>query len=201
MPVTLRRGSASNACYAPLAVSLDAEARPRLRAMAPRQHTLVVVRHAKAEQVAATDLERELTDQGRADAAATGEWLAAAGVRPDHALVSAATRAAQTWEALAGGAGWSLDADLDPGLYSAGPDTALDVVRAVDEGCGTVVLVGHNPTMAVLAQLLDDAEGDVGAGNAMATGFPPSAVAVFVVTSDWADLEVARLTGFHVGRG
>jgi phosphohistidine phosphatase len=169
--------------------------------MSPRQHTLVVVRHAKAEQVAATDLERELTDQGRADAAAAGKWLAAAGVPPDHALVSAATRAVQTWEALAGGAGWSLNADLDPGLYSAGPDTALDLVREVDEGYGTVVLVGHNPTMAVLAQLLDDGEGDVEAGNAMATGFPPSAVAVFEVAGEWADLEVARLTGFHVGRG
>jgi phosphohistidine phosphatase len=169
--------------------------------MVLRQHTLVVIRHAKAEQVAATDLERELTEIGRADAAAAGVWLAAAGVQPDHALVSAAPRAVQTWEALAGGAGWSLDADLDPGLYSAGPDTALDLLRALDESSGSAVLVGHNPTMAVLAQLLDDGEGDVDAGNAMAAGFPTMAVAVFEVDGDWADLESARLTGFHVGRG
>lgn len=169
--------------------------------MAPRQHTLVVIRHAKAEQVAATDFERELTAGGRADAAAAGVWLAAAGVQPDHALVSAAPRAAQTWEALAGGAGWSLDADLDPGLYTAGPDTALDLLRALDEGSVCAVLVGHNPTIAVLAQLLDDGEGDIDAGNAMAAGFPPSAVAVFELAGPWADLDVARLSGFHVGRG
>ena len=169
--------------------------------MAPRQHTLVVIRHAKAEQVAATDLERELTARGRNDAAAAGEWLAAAGVRPDHALVSAAPRAVQTWEAMAGGAGWSLDAELDPGLYTAGPDTALDLVRALDETNDCAVIVGHNPTMAVLAQLLDDGEGDIEAGNAMTAGFPTSAVAVFEVPGAWTDLESARLTGFHVGRG
>ena len=169
--------------------------------MVPRQHTLVVIRHAKAEQVAATDLERDLTGRGRSDAAAAGKWLAAAGVRPDHALVSAAPRAAQTWDALAEGGGWSLDADLDDGLYSAGPDTALDLVRALDEKCACAVIVGHNPTMAVVAQLLDDGEGDIEAGNAMAVGFPTSAVAVFEVAGAWADLDDARLTGFHVGRG
>ena len=169
--------------------------------MVSRQHTLVVIRHAKAEQVVATDLERELTGRGRSDAAAAGKWLAAAGVRPDHALVSAAPRAAQTWDALAEGGGWSLDADLDDGLYSAGPDTALDLVRALDE---EVRLRRHRrpqPHDGGGGRLLDDGEGDIEAGNAMAVGFPTSAVAVFEVAGAWADLETPRLTGFHVGRG
>jgi phosphohistidine phosphatase len=122
-------------------------------------------------------------------------------VVPDRALVSAAPRVVQTWEALAGSAGWSISPDLDRGLYTAGPDTALDLVRAVDDSSHALVVVGHNPTMASLAQLLDDGEGDVEAGNAMATGFPTSAAAVFAVEGSWADLESARLTGFHVGRG
>ena len=164
-------------------------------------HNLVVIRHAKAEQVAATDYERELTDRGRADAEAAGAWLAKAGVRPDRALVSAAPRAVQTWEALASGAGWSIEADLDRGLYTAGPDTALDLLRTLDEACGCAVIVGHNPTMASLAQLLDDGDGDIRAGNEMATGFPTSAVVVFETSGPWADLDSARLTAFHVGRG
>jgi phosphohistidine phosphatase len=165
-------------------------------------HTLVVIRHAKAAQVAASDWERELTDRGRADAAEAGAWLARAGVRPDRALVSAAPRAAQTWEAVASGAGWSLEPELDRGLYTAGPDTALDLLRALDDDCGSAVVVGHNPTMASLAQLLDDGEGDVAAANRMAAdGFPTSAVAVFEVSGAWGDLGSARLSGFHVGRG
>ncbi len=164
------------------------------------QHVLVIVRHAKAEQVAGSDFERELTDRGRRDAAEAGAWLAAHDVRPDAALVSAAPRAAQTWAALASGAGWDLAPTLDRGLYTAGPDTALDVLRGLDEATGCAVVLGHNPTMAVLAQLLDDGEGDEEAGRAMATGFPTSAVAVFAVDGSWADLAAARLTGFHVGR-
>ena len=169
--------------------------------MAQPHRTLVVIRHAKAEQVAASDYERELTDQGRADSAAIGAWLAGVGVVPDRALVSAAPRAEQTWEALADGAGWSVSPDLDRGLYTAGPDTALDLVRAVDDSSHALVVVGHNPTIASLARLLDDGDGDVEAGNAMAIGFPTSAAAVFAVDGSWAGLESARLTGFHVGRG
>lgn len=165
------------------------------------QRTLVVVRHSKAEQVAASDFDRELADRGRRDAAATGAWLAGIGVVPDRALVSAAPRAVQTWEALAEGAGWSLEPDLDQGLYTAGPDTALDLVRGIDDDCVSLVVVGHNPTMASLAQMLDDGEGDIEAGNEMATGFPTSAAAVFAYDGTWADLETARLTAFHVGRG
>jgi phosphohistidine phosphatase len=164
---------------------------------------LVVVRHAKAEQTADTDHALGLLDRGRADAAATGQWLAGQGVVPDHALVSAATRALETWTALASGAGWDLQPSLDEGLYTAGPDTALDLLRRTPADARVVVVVGHNPTMAHLAQLLDDGEGDPEASNAMVSGFPTSAVAVFEYDGAWADLDLtsARLTTFHGGRG
>jgi phosphohistidine phosphatase len=76
------------------------------------------------------------------------------------------------------------------------------VLREVDETVGCAVIVGHNPTMALLAQLLDDGDGDAAAGQEMATGgFPTTAVAVFEVPGPWAHLDSARLTAFHVGRG
>jgi len=164
--------------------------------------TLVIVRHATAEPYAASDQERELTAQGAADARAAGEWLASTGVRPDHALVSAAARAQATWAALAEAAGWDLEPELDASLYAAGPESALDLIRLTDAGVGTLVLVGHNPTAASLAHLLDDGEGDAEAAAGMATGFPACAVAVLAVDSAWADLDEAsaRVVGFHVGR-
>jgi phosphohistidine phosphatase len=163
---------------------------------------LVVVRHAKAEQSADTDHARRLLDRGRADATAAGHWLADQGLVADHALVSAAPRAQETWSALASGAGWDLEPSLDEGLYAAGPETALDLIRGVPADTGVLVVVGHNPTMAHLAQLLDDGEGDPAAADAMASGFPTSAVAVFEYDGAWADLELtsARLVAFHVGR-
>jgi phosphohistidine phosphatase len=129
--------------------------------------------------------------------------LSEQGVVPDCAYVSAATRTQQTWEAVAEGAGWTLDPTLDPGLYPADPDTALDVLRTIDDGCRAAIVIGHNPTMAYLAQLIDDGEGDVEAGNSMAIGFPTSSLAVFSYDGEWADLGpgAASVTAFHVARG
>ncbi len=166
------------------------------------RHTLVVLRHAKAEQAGPSDFERRLSDRGAADAAEAGAWLAAYGVAPDHALVSGALRTTQTWAALAEGGGWSLTPSLDGGLYSADADTVLDLVRLLDDDLRTVVVVGHNPTMASVALLLDDGDGDPAVAADLATGFPTCALAVFSHAGPWADLApgTATVTAFHVGR-
>lgn len=164
---------------------------------------LVVVRHGKAEQDGGTDFDRVLAERGRRDAAAAGAWLASLGPAPDHALVSAAPRALQTWAAMAGAAGWDLEPDASRPLYTAEPETALDLVREVPAEVASLVVVGHNPTMGTLAQLLDDGEGDAEAGAELVTGgFPTCAMAVFEYGGTWADLAFtsARLVAFHVGR-
>lgn len=164
---------------------------------------LVVMRHAKAEQGGRTDFERVLTDRGHADAAEAGAWLAAQGFAPDHALVSAAARTQETWASLADGAGWSLEAEYDRGLYSAEPATAMDLISLVDDAVASLVVIGHNPTMAYLAQLLGDGEGDPALEGELMAGFPTSATAVFAYDGAWAELAegAARLVGYHVGRG
>ena len=165
--------------------------------------TIVVMRHAKAEQAGPTDFERPLADRGRDDAAAAGGWLAAQGVRPDVALVSAATRTLETFAAVSRGAQWTLEPTPDRGLYAADPDTVLDLVRALDDDVRSVVLIGHNPTMAYLATVLDDGEGDTDAALGLTAGFPTSALAVFAYDGTWGGLAGgrARITAFHVGRG
>jgi phosphohistidine phosphatase len=165
---------------------------------------IIVMRHSRAEAAGPTDAERELTDGGRADAADAGRWLAGQGERPEHALVSAATRTRQTWEAVAGAAGWSTAPEYDQGLYTGGPDTVLDLVRAVPDAAASLFLLGHNPTVGHLAQLLDDGEADADlATAALVGGYPTSALSVFAFAGPWSDLDTgtARLIGFHVGRG
>jgi phosphohistidine phosphatase len=168
--------------------------------------TLVVMRHAKAEQAGPSDFERPLARRGHGDAAAAGAWLTGRGVVPDHALVSGALRTRETFEHVSRGAGaaWrGVDTSYDEGLYAAGVETALDLVRLVDDAHRHVLVIGHNPTVAYLAQLLDDGEGDVEATNELAMGYPTSAATVFRYDGSWADLApgTARLTGHHVGRG
>jgi phosphohistidine phosphatase len=167
-----------------------------------QSRVIVMMRHASAVQVGPTDLERELSAEGHADAGAAGTWLAGRRIVPDSALVSAATRTRQTWAAMAAAAGWALEATFDRGLYSAGPETALDLMRATPEDARSLLVIGHNPTIATLAQLLDGGGGDEEAANEMATGYPAGALAVMAYDGKWADLdaELARVTAFHVAR-
>jgi phosphohistidine phosphatase len=162
---------------------------------------LVVMRHARAGQVDTRDIDRPLADAGVADARNTGVWLAGLGVRPDGALVSAAERAVSTFAAVSLGAGWDLVAQVDRGLYTADEQTALDLVRLIGDDVRTLVVVGHNPTMATLAFLLDDGEGDPQVGLEMASGFTPASAAVFEYAGSWAllDFATARLTAYHAG--
>lgn len=166
--------------------------------------TLVIMRHAKAEASAPTDLERQLTDRGHLDATEAGAWLAGQGIEPDYVLVSAAMRTTQTWEDVASGASWDVTlAEYDEAVYAASTDAALDLIRETDDGISTLVVIGHNPTVAYLVQLLDDGSGDEEAGNELAQGFPTAAVAVMSYDGDWAELDEAEasMIAFHVGRG
>ncbi len=170
---------------------------------ARRGRRIAVMRHGKAEQGGRTDFERELAERGRHDSADTGAWLASQGFVPDLALVSAARRTVATWASVAAGGGFDVEPHLSQVLYGAGPETALDLLRESSPDATAVLVVGHNPTMAYLASLLDDGEGDPDTASAMMSGYPTSAVALFEYDGDWRDLSEAgaRLVGYHVGRG
>lgn len=161
----------------------------------------MLVRHAKAEPFASTDLDRELTDRGRQQAERAGAYLLDHGVVPDHALVSPSARTRATWdvmeEAMRSGAGVVYDDDV----YSGSTDVVLDVLRAVPEAAQVVLLVGHQPAVGYLAHMLDDGQGEATALHAMLHGFPTGSMAVFEVEAPWADLgaETGRLADFHTG--
>ena len=170
-------------------------------ASAPRR--IAVMRHGKAEQSGRTDFERELADRGHHDSEDTGAWLTGQGFVPDHALVSAARRTIGTWQSVASGGDFDVEPHLSQVLYGAGPETALDLLRETPDEATAVIVVGHNPTMAYLASLLDDGDGDPAVSSEMMSGYPTSAVALFEYDGEWSGLAEgsARLVGYHVGRG
>ena len=173
--------------------SPDSSASPR--------RVLVIMRHGKAEAFAEGDHRRRLTDRGRREATAAGQWLADQGIVPTDAFVSSATRTRQTWEALVAGSGTPAEAHVEDAVYSADAESALDVLRQAPPAAEVVLYVGHNPTAASLAHLLDDGDPDPEAFRAMSAGFPTGAVAVLEISVPWADLDLAtgHLVAFHVG--
>jgi phosphohistidine phosphatase len=161
------------------------------------------MRHAKAEGYAEEDRDRHLTERGRADAADAGRHLAEVGLVPDHALVSAAVRAVETWQEVRRASGSQADADVSEPMYAASPRSVLESLGLVPAESRTVIFVGHNPTTGALVHLLDDQEGDPALLAGMLQGFPTAALAVFRVSGEWDQLAegTGRLTHFHVGRG
>ena len=112
---------------------------------------LLLIRHAEAAP-GEPDEGRRLTPEGRAQAAALGERLAAAGVRPDAVLTSPLLRARETGEAVAQALGCSSEP-----TEALAPGATADDVRAAVEGRGEkIVVVGHQPDCGRIAAELGD---------------------------------------------
>ncbi|CAB3795129.1 hypothetical protein LMG28688_04058 [Paraburkholderia caffeinitolerans] len=115
---------------------------------------LILWRHAEAEDIAASDLARQLTTRGRKQAQNVARWLRAR--LPDDAVIlaSPAARTIQTAEALT---------DQYRVVREIAPNASVDAVLAAagwPEGiASTVVVIGHQPTLGeVAARLLSTEE-------------------------------------------
>jgi phosphohistidine phosphatase len=163
---------------------------------------LVVIRHAKAGE-AASDVERPLTERGRRDAAAIGDWLRDTDVAPDRVVVSPAVRAQQTWRTAAGRLSAAPEPVVDDRVYANDVELLRDIVRETPPGVRTLVLVGHNPSFGEFVADLDDGDGDAQARQDLLAGFPTSAVAVFDLAGPWTDVRprAGRLAAFATPRG
>src|SRR2546421_5335808 len=156
------------------------------------ERTLVILRHAKAERPAGTaDEDRPLTQRGHADSAAAGAWLAARGYRPDLVLCSPSKRTRQTWRGVAVALAGSPEPEVryDPDLYHGGVAEALTVVQGIPANVGTVLLIGHNPTVSMLSALLDHAAGRD------SDGLRTCGIAVHRREGGWADFRPATAPG------
>lgn len=108
---------------------------------------LILWRHADAED-GVVDMERELTAKGRKQAVAVGGWLAARMPAEARVLVSPAARAQQT----AAGLDRSFET-VDAIRPGADP---TEILGAADwpDASGTVLIVGHQPTLGEVASML-----------------------------------------------
>jgi phosphohistidine phosphatase len=108
---------------------------------------LILWRHAEAED-GLHDTERKLTDKGLKQSARMAKWLRAR--LPDDAviLVSPARRAQQTAQAL------SKDFKTEPAIGLAASAEGVLKAAGWPDADGTVVVVGHQPTLGETAALL-----------------------------------------------
>ena len=123
------------------------------------ERTLFLVRHAKSswDDVTLPDKERPLADRGKRDAPLMGKRLAKRQVRPDLILSSPARRAFSTAEIIAKELNYrAKDIVVDDRLYATDAETLLGVIGELSDKLKCVMLFGHNPEFADLAQRLSN---------------------------------------------
>ncbi|MFI8188256.1 SixA phosphatase family protein [Streptomyces sp. NPDC085946] len=150
---------------------------------------IVLFRHAKADWPQVADHERPLAERGRLDAAAAGRKLAGTGIPFDLALCSTATRTRETWKLAVQEFPQRPRTVYEERVYEASPGELIAVLNETPDDAQNVLLVGHNPGVHGLAEVLaGSAEGD--AGERMGRrGFPAAAFAVLSFTGSWKSLE------------
>lgn len=136
------------------------------------------MRHAKSAWPEATaDTQRPLAERGCRDAPAAGSWLRDHVAGVDLVVSSPALRARQTWELVAPELNPPPEVRLDERVYGASAETLLGVIQELPQQAATVLVIGHNPGLEELVELL------TGAVEPLKT----SAIAVLDGPPAWAD--------------
>ena len=170
-----------------------------MTAAEPGRHALILLRHGKSDYPGGTrDFGRPLAERGEVEAAVAGRWLTETQPPIDLVLCSAATRTRQTFAAT----GIQATVQFEQDIYDAGPGDVLELLHAVGEQVGTVLVIGHAPGLPSLAAALAGPGSDEQALDEMYDKFPTSAMAVLTFSGPWSALhgKGAELVAFEVAR-
>jgi phosphohistidine phosphatase len=117
---------------------------------------LLIMRHAKSswKDSSIADHERPLKKRGLKDAVEIGKILKHKGLVPDKILSSDAVRAADTATVVADKSGYKKEVEFTGRLYMAEGSAIMDIIQSQPDSIKTLMVIGHNPGMEALVQLL-----------------------------------------------
>ncbi|KAA3438003.1 SixA phosphatase family protein [Rufibacter hautae] len=117
---------------------------------------LLLMRHATAadKAVEQSDFDREITLYGQRQAGEAGLWLKKQNLVPELILCSTSLRTQMTLEHLLEGLGQKVPVQMERVIYYGSEHDLLDLAHGVDDEVDTLLLLGHNPTVAFFASTL-----------------------------------------------
>jgi phosphohistidine phosphatase len=117
---------------------------------------LLLLRHAKSswESAGLADHDRPLNNRGKRDAPRMGKVLLEEGIVPEIIISSSAIRARSTAKKVAKSSRYKGEVIIESSLYSGGPIEYLNVLRRQPDQARTVLMVGHNPDIEQLLEML-----------------------------------------------
>ncbi|MEU9337621.1 histidine phosphatase family protein [Streptomyces sp. NPDC048290] len=159
---------------------------------------IILFRHAKADWPQVNDHERPLAERGRLDAAEAGRRLTDTGIAFDLALCSTATRTRETWKLAVQEFPHRPKTVYEERIYEASPGELIALLNETPDDVRTILLIGHNPGVQGLAEVLSGTAEAEPRERMSRRGFPAAAFAVLTTDSPWKNLEpgTAALTEF-----
>lgn len=118
--------------------------------------SLLILRHAKSswKEVGLSDHDRPLNKRGRHDAPKMGRLIRQKGLAPQLIICSGAKRARETVERVIEACGCKGELRFSEELYAAGPEAYIKVLKELDDRYERVMVVGHNPGLEELLEVL-----------------------------------------------
>ena len=118
---------------------------------------IYVLRHAKSswDNSNLSDFERPLANRGISDAKKMSKFLKDMNIKIDKVLCSNAIRAKETFDLTADGFNFEIDkATYLDKLYFGDTTTIIQDLKELDESLNNILIVGHNPTLHYLVEIL-----------------------------------------------
>ena len=118
---------------------------------------IYVLRHAKSswDNSNLSDFERPLADRGISDAKKMSKFLKDMNIKIDKVLCSNAIRAKETFDLTADGFNFEIDkATYLDKLYFGDTTTIIQDLKELEESLNNILIVGHNPTLHYLVEIL-----------------------------------------------
>ncbi len=117
--------------------------------------TIYLIRHAKSnwKEKNQKDFDRTLNSVGEKEAELIGKDLL--NELPDLMLISGAKRTLQTAEIISEQLqNESIKLEVNESIYEASPESILSTIQSLNEDYRSIYLVGHNPGISMLLNLL-----------------------------------------------
>ena len=148
--------------------------------------TLLILRHAKSswKNEKLKDFDRPLKHRGEEAANLMGKVLMMAELVPQVILSSPAQRAKQTTELVVAESKFKGELKFVDSFYMGEPENYITALKELPDEIERVMVVGHNPGLEALLQLLD------GKVNSLTTG---SLAYLVLDIKHWADLTKATV--------
>jgi len=120
--------------------------------------TLYLIRHAKSDwsNPNTRDFERPISIRGERDLEIMSSFLSLRAKQPDVVLSSCSLRTQQTTDALTSKTEYTGVTHYLKELYLSSAEVAIDLIQEQSRTVDTIMLVGHNPQINEVANMLLD---------------------------------------------